>query len=78
MSTVAFESRKCEPWNIAIADLGVEAYAVRLYSGDIQLFVRTSQAAMMIVVTTGRAIPDNTRQGTATDLARTALPRLPS
>ena len=78
MSTVAFELRKCEPWNLAIADLGVDAYAVPLYAGDVQFFVRTNQAAMMITLTTGRAVSDKVRQRLATDLARTALRRLPS
>ena len=77
-TTVAFNMGKCEPWNNAITDLGVEAYAVRLPMGDVQFFVRTNQAAMMITLTTGRAVPDTVKQRIATDLAMTALRRLPS
>jgi hypothetical protein len=78
ISTMAYESRKCEPWNVAIEDLGVDAYAVPLYAGDVQLFVRTDQSALMMTLTTERAVPDRTRQRMVTDLAVIALRRLPS
>ena len=78
ISTMAYESRKCEPWNLAIVDLGVDAYAVPLYAGDVQFFVRTNQAAMMIALTTERAVPDKIRQRMVKDLAVMALRRLPS
>jgi len=78
LSTMAFESRKCDPWNVAIEDLGVDAYAVPLSGGDLQLFVRTDQSAMMMTLTTERAVPDKIRQRMVTDLAVMALRRLPS
>jgi hypothetical protein len=78
LSTMAFESRKCQPWNIAIAEIGLDAYAVALSPTDIQLFARTGQAAVMMTLTTERAVSDMIRKQMVRDLARIALRRVPS
>jgi len=78
LSTMAFESRKCQPRNVALAEIGVDAYAVALSPADIQLFARTGQAAVMITLTTERAVSDMIRKQMVKDLARIALRRAPS
>ena len=78
LSTMAFESRKCQPWNVAITEIGVDAYAVSLSPGDIQVFARTSQAAVMMTLTTERTVSDTITKRMVTDLAVIALRRLAS
>jgi len=54
ISTNTFESRKFDPGNTKIAGIGDEAYTTKPNAfGDVYLFARTDEAAVMINVTVG-------------------------
>ncbi|MDQ3753207.1 MAG: hypothetical protein M3371_00570 [Acidobacteriota bacterium] len=78
ISTNTFELQKSDPGNTTIAGIGDEAYTTKLNAfGDVYLFARKGEAAVMINVTVGAG--DDVKasgQHIAGALAQKALDRL--
>ena len=78
ISTNSFELRKSDPGNMTITDIGDEAYTTKPNAfGDVYLFARKGEAAVMINVTVGaRDDVKATGQHIAGAFAQKALDRL--